>query len=299
MIKRHDALPFSEEVLSDIELSRLPLQDVVRKASRLARLMDDFAAVEWLRYEVSGYPDPLTSEAIVAADRSNRRTMVDGKVKFWTGSVGSLQASVAVTSARIPASGDNAYERSKAAQSVVETQNKLDGIVGSIHQWVSSVNYELRFGAAAETAFSVVRSEVDGKIASVVPDAVLKLASAFENAASDNPENWAGAASTCRRLIKSVADELRPPGEPVGKHLMGDANYVNRLVDWIVNRPGISDTQKDVIVADLEFLGRRLDAFTDAGNKGAHSEVTRFEASRYITGTYLFLGDVLGLQKDD
>jgi hypothetical protein len=65
-----------------------------------------------------------------------------------------------------------------------------------------------------------------------------------------------------------------------------------------VNCPGISETQRDVIVADLEYLGRRLDAFADAGNKGAHADVTKYEASRYITGTYLFLGDVLKLQEE-
>ncbi|WP_200263721.1 hypothetical protein [Streptomyces sp. HSG2] len=99
-------------------------------------------------------------------------------------------------------------------------------------------------------------------------------------------------------MIKSVADELRPPGEPVGKRPMTDAHFINRLVDWIVNRPGISETQRDVIVADLEYLGRRLDAFADAGNKGAHADVTKYEASRYITGTYLFLGDVLKFQEE-
>ncbi|MFF8603585.1 hypothetical protein ACF065_24320 [Streptomyces sp. NPDC015232] len=298
MMKRHEALLLSEELLGDIELSRIPMQDIARKASRLARLMDDFPAIEWLQFEVAGYPDPLTRESTIAAKRSNREVVIDGEAKYWTGTLGSLQTSVNACNARI-AVGAHAAERSGAIKSAVDTQNRIDRILGAIHQWISSLNYELRFGAAAETAFSVVRSEVDTKIAGLVPDAVMKLASAFENAASENPENWAGSASTCRRLIKSVADALRPPGEPVGKRPMGDANYINRLVDWIVNRPGIGDTQKDVIVADLEYLGRRLDAFADAGNKGAHSEVTRFEASRYITGTYLFLGDVLNLQRED
>jgi hypothetical protein len=49
-----------------------------------------------------------------------------------------------------------------------------------------------------------------------------------------------------------------------------------------------------MLVADLEFLGARLDAADGAGQKGAHETVvTREEASRYITGTYLLLGDIL------
>lgn len=195
-----------------------------------------------------------------------------------------------------PPSGNTA-ERVAARSNAVEFQGRLDKLIGSIHQWVSEVFHELRFGSAVEDAFSVVRLNVDGKISSLVPEALIKLTSAFENSVSGNPEDWAGAASTCRRLIKSVSDTLRPPGEPVNGRMMGDGNYINRLIDWIVNHSGAGETYRDVIVADLEYLGRRLDSLADAGNKGAHAEVSQYEASRYITGTYLFLGDILMLHE--
>ncbi|MER6405033.1 hypothetical protein ABT269_16170 [Streptomyces viridosporus] len=316
MSRRGEALALSEELLSDIELSRIPAQDIARKASRLARLIDDFDAIEWLSYEISGYPSKgLDSRAAAAAKRSNRETVNDeGEVAYWTATLSRFQAAVDLGKAQIAASVDapvhitsvnpqqyvvaptgNAQERALARNNAADSQERLDKVVGAMHQWVSDIHYELRFGAAVEDAFSVVRSSVDGKIAALVPDAVLRLSSAFERSVSDNPEDWAGAASTCRRLIKSVADALRPPGDPVGTRKMTDAHFINRLMDWIVNRPGLSDTQRDVIVGDLEYLGRRLDAFADAGNKGAHADVTRYEASRYITGTYLFLGDILML----
>lgn len=152
----------------------------------------------------------------------------------------------------------------------------------------------LRFGAAAESAFEVVRKEVDAALANLIPDALAKLAAAFESAASGDPEHWANAASTCRRALKSAADRLRPPGEPKGERLMSDPAYVNRLVDWVVSRPG-SNTAKSLIFADLEYLGRRLDAADAAGHKGAHGEVDRFEASRFLVGTYLLLGDLVRL----
>lgn len=319
MSRRNEALKLSEELLSDIELARIPAQDIARKASRLARLIDDFEAIEWLNYEVSGYPQKgLDRKSAAAAARSNRETLQDdGKVGYWTSLLSRFQAAVDLAKSQLAASADapinitsanpsqyvtvppgNTRERSGLRKNAVESQEKLDKILGAIHQWISGVHYELRFGAAVEDAFTVVRNSVDGDIARLVPDAVMRLSSAFERSVSDNPEDWAGAASTCRRLIKSVADELRPPGEPVGKRPMTDAHFVNRLIDWIVNRPDLSATQRDVIVADLEYLGRRLDAFTDAGNKGAHADITRYEASRYITGTYLFLGDVLKLQEE-
>lgn len=38
----NDALNISEELLTDIELSRLPLANIALKGSRLARLLNDF-----------------------------------------------------------------------------------------------------------------------------------------------------------------------------------------------------------------------------------------------------------------
>jgi len=40
----------------DIELGRIEAMAVVRKAGRLARLLDDADAMLWLRYEATGYP---------------------------------------------------------------------------------------------------------------------------------------------------------------------------------------------------------------------------------------------------
>src|SRR6266487_3469047 len=143
-----------------------------------------------------------------------------------------------------------------------------------------------------ETAFDVVRAHVDMAIAELVPDAPGKLSAAFENAASDNPEHWANAASTCRRLLKAAADSLRPPGPDVEGRQMGDPQYINRLMDWI-KRNGTSDTGAALVSTDLEDLGRRLGAANKAGHRGAHAEVSRVEASGAITGTYLLLGDIL------
>jgi hypothetical protein len=51
------------------------------------------------------------------------------------------------------------------------------------------------------------------------------------------------------------------------------------------------------MTSDLSYHGHRLDAALDAGHKGTHAEVSRFDASRFVTGTYLLLGDVLGLRQ--
>ena len=163
-----------------------------------------------------------------AIDRDNRQP--DGKHTASATSLGQLQAeiesgklqlaattdpSVSLQSSnqyqRVEAPRGNALERGSIRQFISSQQAVLDRVVSAMHLYVVDRYQELRFGSAAETAFDVVRAEVDARIAELVPEAPKKLAAAFENAASDNPEQWANAAGTCRRLLKAAADALRPP----------------------------------------------------------------------------------------
>jgi hypothetical protein len=77
---------------------------------------------------------------------------------------------------------------------------------------------------------------------------------------------------------------------------MDDDHYLNRLVGWIMSQSD-SETTAAMIEADLQYLDRRLQAVAKAGHKGAHAEVDRVSASRYVTGTYLILGDILRMRR--
>lgn len=299
--RRAEALDLAEQLLNDIEMSGISPMDVARKTSRLARLLDDASAMAWLSFEVGGYPTPLTVDATVAARRSNRVVPVeetdDDSEKVITGTLGQMGVLMESAKARITVASALPVERNEAHKLVVQFQPVLDKVVGSMHGYVVERYQELRFGSAVESAFEIVRRDVDSAISDLVPEALPMLSAAFENATSDNPEDWASAAGTCRRLLKAVADALRPPGDAVDGRSMGDTNYINRLVDWILANSK-SRTAAKVATADLAYLGERLDAADTAGHKGAHSEVDRFDASRFITGTYLILGDVLRISAD-
>lgn len=295
------ALALAEELLSEIELSGISPTAMARKTSRLARLLDDSDATMWLTFEVTGYPDKgegLPPDAVAAANRSGRLIAAADLPKgvagthYRTESLGRLTVSIDAAQAVLRNSSTQTPERIAMRNDAVVAQAILDAVVGSIHTYVVEKYQELRFGSAVETAFEVVRDEVDQLIGDLVPQALPMLSAAFENAASQNPEHWANAAGTCRRLLKAVADQLRPPGPDVQGRKMGDGNYINRLVDWIRENAG-SDTAAGIAISDLAYLGDRLDASDGAGQKGAHATVDRLEASRFITATYLVLGDVL------
>lgn len=301
--RRDLALELAEELLTDIEYSRIPASDVLKKVTRLARLLDDTDALAWLSYEMNGYPTGgLDGAATAAAERSNRQAGVNaetGNKKYRTATLTRLQAEIQsrtlqLQTAQDSSSSSNQLERTTVSGHIADLHENLGKVLGAIYGYVLERQIELRFGAAVEDAFLVVRNEVDARIAMLVPGAATKFAAAFENAASGNPEQWANAAAACRRLLKEIADELRPPGDPVGNREMTDDKYINRLIDWIANQK-VGGTLRDVVTSDLADFGARIDAFADAGHKGAHDKVTQYEASRFITGTYLLVGDILRL----
>ncbi|EME22376.1 hypothetical protein G419_05572 [Rhodococcus triatomae BKS 15-14] len=178
--------------------------------------------------------------------------------------------------------------------SLTSSQSMLDRIIGSVHDYVSQKAIELRFGSAAESAFDRTRAFTDSALGDLVPDAIGQLAAAFELVASTTPSHWSDAAAYCRTLIKAVADELQPAGDDIGGRANGPDNYINRLVYWVQQNEG-SQTKRAVVTSDLEYLGKRLDAFVNAGNKGAHAVVTQTDADRFIIGTYLLISDILRL----
>jgi hypothetical protein len=317
--RRAEATQLADDLLTDFELSRLGPTELLRKASRLARLLADDDAMAWLAVEISGYETHTTDNGVsltawAAAERSHRVFEDDEGVKRAnTASVSHLAAMVESGRIRMAASADapvsissanpsqyvgaptgNTFERKVVQEAIITNQGLLDRVLGAIHEYASEKYVELRFGDAIESSFTRIRDSADGVLVGLVPEAASQLAAAFELVSSDKPEHWSDAAAYCRKLIIAVADKLVPPGTDLGGRANGAENYVNRLVYWIEQQQQ-SGTQQDVIVSDLKYYGERLDAFVDAGNKGAHASVTRRDADRFIVGTYILLSDVVML----
>ena len=150
-----------------------------------------------------------------------------------------------------------------------------------------------------DSIFSRIRKEADNKLKSLAPSILEKLTSVYGNMESDNPEDWANAVHSCRRIMVNLADVLYPArDEPIeidGKQIkVGSDQYINRLIQFISSKAK-SKTYQDIVGADLSSIGKRLDAINDAVCKGTHTEITRNEASRYIIHTYLLISDIVAL----
>jgi hypothetical protein len=325
-----EALALSDDILRNIELSELPLANIALKASRLARLLNDFDAQKTMEFEASGYPftpDGVPSDvfklAVSAGREMKEKNEKTGEVvrRIYTTSIEGLEQEVRSTEAALAAARDpdvsvssanpnqtvwnpigNQFERRTIRSSAATAQSRLSSRRSYIYAYVLRKSHELKFSGIADDIFSRIRERVDSAIGAKVPGAAQKLAAVYENLQSDNPEDWANAVHSCRRILQDLADALYPPRDDVVKEIDGktrtirmDAEaYINRLVAYAEGMSS-SGRYNALVGSHLRFLGDRLDSVFQAAQKGSHATVGKEEADRYVVYTYLIVGDLLSL----
>lgn len=325
-----EALTLSDDLLRNIELNELPLANIALKTARLSRLLNDFDFQRIMELEASGYPSTpagVPSEvyrlAVASGREFQQKDSKSGAIQsyIYTTSIEELEqelrsAETALAAARDPDvsvssanpnqmvwnPAGNFFERNTIRSNTTMAQRRLSARRSFIYSYVLRKNHELRFSGIADDIFSRIRERVDAVIGLKVPGAVQKLSAVYENLQSENPEDWANAVHSCRRILQDLADALYPPRADVSRDIggktrtirMGADAYVNRLIAF-VEEQSASERFHSIVGSQLEFLGDRLDSVIQAAQKVSHSVVSKEEADRYVVYTYLIAGDILSL----
>lgn len=319
----------ASDILKNFELSELPMSNIVLKCLRLCRLMDDEDGILLFTYESTGYPstpDGMPSDswriAQLAGRRYKQKVTVDDKTvtKEYakTQLLPDLEEAIVAQKIRLSAATDpnvsissanpyqhihapegNVRERNNIVTSIRDNQNLIQIVKGNLYNYVLSIYNKLMYGNIVEDTFTKSRLAVNDKLAVICPKAIGKFVTVYSNMDSDNPEDWANAVHSCRRVLLDLADALYPPrDEPIicgGKQIkVGQEQYINRLIQFVLSKNG-SKTYSQIVGADLASIGERLDAIYNATNKGTHSDVSKEEAARYIVHTYLLISDIIAL----
>lgn len=330
-----EALEISEVILRNIELTELPLTNIALKASRLARLTNDFVYQRIMEFEASGYPttpngveNSIYQLAVIANRESQKKDKNTEEItKYITlESIEELERQVATAQVALDAARDpnvsissanpnqtvwspigNKLERDTIRKQVSDAQSKLSKRRSFIYSYALQKHYELKFSGIADDIFSRIRESVDSSIGNNVPEAAQKLAAVYESLQSENPENWSNSVHSCRRILQDLADAVFPVPEdiktrPEGKEdrviKLGKDNYINRLVAYIEENSS-SVRFNEIVGSHLMYIGDRLDAVFKAAQKGSHDNiVTREEADRYVVYTYMIVGDILSLNSN-
>ena len=159
---------------------------------------------------------------------------------------------------------------------------------------------ELTFTNANQRIFARFQATVDRALATGAPDVVDMFNAVFrrlsEPGLSDSAaaENLTQALTSCRRILKAIADHVFPgvPGaETVSGASLDDNHYRNRLRQFVAQVD--SERRRGVLEATIGDAYERFRALDALASKGVHATVARSEAELCAIATYILAGEIL------
>lgn len=175
--------------------------------------------------------------------------------------------------------------------------NHINYVKKKAHELASQLFSQLKFSGTVSCCFDLLKSAVDDRLLDLNPVIAEQLMLAFKSVSSDKQEEWSHSLTTCRRLLEGLADELYPPSkERFNGRPVGQAQYVNRLWAFMDNSI-LSESNKELAKAHIDFLGSWLEKVNKLTNKGVHAELKQLEAVKSVFHTYLVVADILNYLK--
>ncbi len=320
-------LTLARELLDDIELGRLSPETLLLKISRLARAMEATDVREWLSFELKGYPmkevPPATIEVAKRVGRVTDPTTLFGYYQPFAELIGLVHAweaelrALHVPNVHFAPSSSNPQEyvagifgqhaqtvagpanaamkrMAQLSSNVATVRGVVSKITGALHDFVSVTYYELAFRGLAEGIFEAHKKQVDALLAASAGEALQKIPAIAERLAGGDSEAVSNAMTTCRRVLAAFADAVLPPTAEklaYGDQALdaGPEHYLNRL-RYVIKQRSKSEAREHRLRQALVNLNARFSA-------GTHAEVTPEEAHALFVNLYIFLGEVLSLDK--
>lgn len=178
-----------------------------------------------------------------------------------------------------------------------ELEDVIERVKQMVHDFLVETERQIESGQRRPHIFDRGREYIEQALRERAPEALEKFQAAEELLDSGEPESLAHALTSCRRMIKALADALYPAtgevitGEDGRDRAMTDDAYRNRLLQFASERLG--STHNDLVKETMRSLGARLQRLNELSSKGVHDEVGRIEAETCVMWTYLTAADVL------
>ena len=291
--RQQEAIELCSEILKNID-DRWELDKTLGKCFHLAMVLNDEPASSWFHQELYGYHKGQEQVLRIRG----RSCLLGEKEHLVYNSISLIKSEMERLQNWLNRSYSHDIEQQLSVYQFI-----LPRIKELARIWVSKTYSSVKFGSIPQNVFEETRTFVDNKLKELVPEALEKFVSVYDNLSSSKAEDWANAVHSCRRILKNLADKLYPPTDKVIEKIingkkekiqLGKDQYVNRLMAFIECKSN-SDTYKRIVGSNLEYIGNRLDSVCRAIHKGTHGEISKDEARRYVIYTYLLIGDILSL----
>ena len=110
----------------------------------------------------------------------------------------------------------------------------------------------------------------------------------------ETADDIAQVAISCRRFLEGLANMLYPPQEGLVRgRKVSAVEYRNRL--WAYAEQRLSGDEQKLAVAQLDDVGRRIDALDRLANKGVHDRISRLGVHRLVVALLVLAYDLLSL----
>jgi len=192
----------------------------------------------------------------------------------------------------------NFYLRMNTQHQIDHYRSILERIKNRVYDFLCQTEKQIIYGQIHSDIFEQNRQFVELRLGQICPEALLKFVAVYRRSKENDPESWAQALTSCRRLLKDLADTLYPPtavpviGADGKSRILTDDQFKNRLWQYIFEQTGRS-TSSDLLLASIQDLGNRIDRLYDLTSKGVHAEVSVFEANQCLIQMYILVGDIL------
>lgn len=280
--KSIEALNLSSEILKNIELSKISLEKVCLKCSRLARLCGDSDYEKAFRIEILGYgnfSNGIPPNILKIGKLANR---VDNKGQiYFKKSISEIETMKKLE--------DKKFEKPSTlavteilSQNIININKMLSNRMDFIYSYVSKKFHELSFEKEVYFVLSNLADFIKNNISNIIPEGGKKITSIIENLRSNNSQDWKNVLVTCRNLLKETAETLKPEDS--------SKRYYD-ILKSIVKNSSLSDKDKLLLEQDITAL-------IDPLNEGAHDkDVYRQTAEELFIRTCLILSKIIELNQ--
>ncbi|MER6695518.1 hypothetical protein ABT329_42910, partial [Streptomyces minutiscleroticus] len=212
--ERSYALQLADELLADIELDRLPLDKLLLKGGRLARMVNDEEFSTWIGKENHGYS---AGDVNGKFWRMTHRTTRDGDQPVYSGAahvwvvVNSLDEEA--KNLRLPnISGDSAATALRETRQYISNvrngaaryKHIIVAVRHTLHEFTSKHFYLLRFSAHQGEMFGEAKANIDKILEGIPGEAINKIDSAYTTYVST------GQLDRARAVLRRTLDLMEP-----------------------------------------------------------------------------------------
>jgi hypothetical protein len=163
---------------------------------------------------------------------------------------------------------------------------------------------QLAFTNTNEQIFLRFKSDIDALLAKNAPDIINSFNTVYrrlrdaELTDSQAKEELSQAVTSCRRILKAVADRVFPPTNALSDqgNVLDDQKYRNRIKEF-TKIATTSSSMRNSISVSVDGIYDRFTSLDTYTNKGVHADMATEEAETCAINTYIIAGEILRLNR--